>query len=77
MQLCRIEFYKLYNSFGGLSIIHFNARSLNDGIVTYCLSTLQMSLDVMPISETWFYNNTAVSLKNENYIPYYTNRNNN
>ena len=24
------SFYKLYNSFGGLSIIHFNARSLND-----------------------------------------------
>ena len=42
-----------------------------------CLSTLQISFDVIAISEIWFQKDTAELLKIENFISYYTNRNNN
>ena len=39
-----------------------------------CLSTLQISFDVIAISETWFQKDNAESLKIINFISYYTNR---
>ena len=62
----------------GLSIIHFNARSLNANFQTLdrYLTQLKISFDVIAITETWFCENTVPSVFNiKDYDLYYVSRN--
>ena len=62
----------------GLSIIHFNIRSLNANFknLDMYLTQLEIKFDVVAITETWFSNNTVSSVFNiKGYDLYYVSRN--
>ena len=46
----------------GISLIHFNARSLNKNIdkIIYCIHALECSFYVIAIIETWMYQTSSV-----------------
>ena len=50
-------FYKWYNSFGGLSIIHYNARSLNKTLLQMFFNNIS-SLKPLIIMPTHFFSQT-------------------
>ena len=69
---------KTLNKRKGLSIIHFNARSLNANFlnIELYLSQLEVKFDVIAISETWFNEYTTTNVFNmEGYVMHYISRN--
>ena len=57
------------NNSNGLSIIHFNARSLNANFhsIIHTLQTLNITFDIIAISETW----TESNVTTEYDLPHY------
>ena len=62
----------------GLSVVHFNARSLNANFrnIESYISQLEFMFDVITVSETWFAENTHVGVFNiSGYELHYVSRN--
>ena len=62
----------------GLSIVQFNARSLNANFsnIDAYLSSLSFKFDIITISETWFSEHTNINIFNiEGYNMLYVSRN--
>ena len=70
-------FHDIFKNDRGLSVIHFNVRSLraNFDKLCQCLDNLNYKFDVIAITETWMNNDTIVSdYEIDEYDLYYVNR---